>query len=301
MSDHSALARLAEVAQLGKTKAADSTRPNVEMIAVDRIDPDPHQPRTDFARQPTAQAKESLAALAQSLRANGVLQPLRLRKHPDAPGRYLLVIGERRLRAAKEAGIDEVPCFIERDADVADPLELLIRQLTENDQREPLTLYDEARTVHRMVREHGCPPAKLQEALGRSKTWVSNRLRVIEKSKAPTLEALEEGLLSHVEACRLFDLLPEKTQRKMLAAARKQAMPLTRSVIARALDRSRSTREPEAKKPGAQPRAFCHLRLRPEEVAKLVRQLGRRPTTDPKRLRDQLYSILRPETQPKTK
>lgn len=136
-------------------------------IEIDRIAPNRYQPRRSFD-------DESIADLAASIAAKGVLQPLIVT--PRAEGDYMLVSGERRLRASREAGLSTVPVIV-RDLRDRDLLEIA---LIENLQREDLDPIDEAEGYHRLADEFDLTQAEIGEVVGRSRPAIANALRLLE-------------------------------------------------------------------------------------------------------------------------
>ena len=136
-------------------------------IPVDTIHPNPRQPRRRFE-------PEASAGLVRSIRAQGVLQPVIVRPRPG--GGYELIAGERRWRAAKEAGSATVPAVV-RGADDRDSILLA---LVENVAREQLSAVEEARAYAVLLDEFGLSLGEVAERVGRSKASVSNRLRLLE-------------------------------------------------------------------------------------------------------------------------
>ena len=141
--------------------------PELARIAVDQIHSNPKQPRKRFDG-------EAVSGLAESIKAQGLIQPVVLR--PRLEGGYELIAGERRWRAAREAGIAEVPAVI-RDADDRDTLLL---GLVENVAREDLSPIEEARAYAMLFDEFGLSLGEVAERVGRSKPAVSNRVRLLE-------------------------------------------------------------------------------------------------------------------------
>ncbi len=145
-------------------------------VEVERIKPNPFQPRKVFD-------ETALASLAESIRQYGVLQPLTVtRKEIERPGEgisveYELVAGERRLRAAKLAGISQVPVVI-RTAEDSDRMKLEL-SIIENLQREDLNVIDRARAFQRLVSEFGLKHAEVGRRVGKSREYVSNTLRIL--------------------------------------------------------------------------------------------------------------------------
>lgn len=130
------------------------------------IDPNPRQPRRDFP-------EEALAELAASIQQLGILQPLLVR--PVAGGRYELVAGERRLRAAGRAGLDEVPVVVV-ETDEAGSLE---RALVENIHRADLNAIEEAAAYRQLIEDAGLTQEALGERLGRGRVTITNALRLL--------------------------------------------------------------------------------------------------------------------------
>ncbi len=160
----------------------DLGEPAYREVPVDLIRPNPEQPRRSFD-------PETLAALAESVAEAGVIQPLILRPLPD--GRYELIAGERRWRAAREAGLDTVPAMV-RDEDAARRMQTA---LIENVAREDLNPVDEARACATLVEELGLSKEELAARLGRTRPAISNLIRLLDLPD-DVLELLSEGELS---------------------------------------------------------------------------------------------------------
>jgi ParB family transcriptional regulator, chromosome partitioning protein len=178
-------------------------RGGVRNIDVERITPNPEQPRVTFEQ-------ETLDELAASIREHGVLQPILVR--PLDNGEFQLIAGERRWRASKAAGLGTIPALVEEiDDDTA--LEISI---IENLQREDLTPLDEAAMYDRMVRDHGYSVRRLAQKLGKDKGYLENRLRLADApEEVRELVSLRKDTLSHAyELMKVED--PRK--RKRLAA-----------------------------------------------------------------------------------
>ena len=151
-------------------------------LPVDLVKPNPNQPRTNFD-------PEALAALAASIEASGVVQPLLVRPLPD--GSYELVAGERRWRAAQQAGLERVPAVI-RDQEEADRLQAA---LIENMVREDLNPVEEAKACAALIEDLGLTKEELAKRVGRSRPAVSNLIRLLELPDE-TIGLLESGDLS---------------------------------------------------------------------------------------------------------
>lgn len=136
-----------------------------QTISVDAIDPNPHQPRRIFQN-------ERLTELAQSIRANGIIQPIVVRRAAD---RFQLVAGERRWRAAKLAGLAQVPVVIQEIPDDR----LLEITLIENIQREDLNPIETAHAFARMAEELSLNPEQIGQRTGKDRTTVTNFVRLL--------------------------------------------------------------------------------------------------------------------------
>jgi ParB family chromosome partitioning protein len=157
----------------------------VRVVGLDRIDPNPDQPRLTFD-------EESLQELAASITEHGILQPILVR--PGSDGRYQLIAGERRWRASKMAGLHEIPALIE-DIDDDTALEIAI---IENLQREDLSPLDEAIMYERMTTDHGYSLRKLAQKLGKDKGYIENRLRLADApSEIKQLVSLRKDTHTH--------------------------------------------------------------------------------------------------------
>jgi ParB family transcriptional regulator, chromosome partitioning protein len=170
------------------------------MVHVDRIEPNPEQPRLVFEQV-------ALDELAASIREHGVLQPILVR--PLGPNTYQIVAGERRWRASRQAGLESIPALIE-DIDDDTALEIAI---IENLQREDLTPLDEAAMFDRMIHQHGYSIRKLADKLGKDKGYLENRLRLADAPpEIRELVSLRKDSLSHAyELLKVED--PKKRRR----------------------------------------------------------------------------------------
>jgi ParB family transcriptional regulator, chromosome partitioning protein len=171
-------------------------------LPVDTIHPNPRQPRRRFE-------PEATAGLAASLRHQGVLQPIVVRPRPQ--GGYELVAGERRWRAAREAGIDTLPALVREVGD----RDSLLLALVENVARENLSPVEEARAYAALVDEFDLSLGELADRVGRSKPSVSNRLRLLELPEE-ILWMLARGELTEGHA-RAVLAIPEDDGRLRLA------------------------------------------------------------------------------------
>lgn len=178
-----------------------TARAGVLMLPVDEIDPNPTQPRSAFE-------EEGLRDLAASIAEYGILNPLNVRLHY---GRYELVAGERRLRAAKLAGLKAVPCTV-LDVDMEGSSLLA---LVENIQREDLDFIEEARGIANLMRLFDMSQDEVAKKLGKSQSAVANKLRLL-KLPGDVLSALRDNGLTERHGRALLRLSSENEQRGAL-------------------------------------------------------------------------------------
>jgi ParB family chromosome partitioning protein len=176
--------------------------PELAHIPLDQIHPNPRQPRKRFEH-------ESTAGLADSLRAQGLIQPVVLR--PRIEGGYELIAGERRWRAAREAGLPALPAVIRE----ADDRETLLLGLVENVARENLSPVEEARGYAVLLDEFELSLGDVSERVGRSKPAVSNKLRLLDLPD-DVLAMVERGELTEGHA-RAVLAVPDQLGRRKLA------------------------------------------------------------------------------------
>jgi len=181
----------------------------VSMISITELDRNPDQPRRDFD-------EESLQTLADSIREAGVLQPLLV---VEKEGRYRIVAGERRFRAARIAGLDAVPCII-RDFS---PEEQMEAALIENIQREDLNAIEEAAAVRQLMDACGYTQEKVAKRLGKSRPAVANLLRLLTLPK-DVQDAVIAGKLSAGHARVLAGLENEEMQIALAEKAIREAL-----------------------------------------------------------------------------
>jgi ParB family transcriptional regulator, chromosome partitioning protein len=223
-------------------RAADEA---LKELAIDTLQPGKYQPRTRMDQ-------EALAELADSIKAQGVMQPILVR--PLGGGRYEIIAGERRWRAARIAGLGTVPVLIREVPD----RQALAVALIENIQRENLSPLEEATGIQRLIQEFGMTHAQAAEAVGRSRSGVTNLLRLLELAP-PVRELLQEGRIDMGHA------------RALLALPVVRQVELARTAAAKAL----SVREVERrvarllKTPSARPRPRID-----RDVARLEEELS---------------------------
>ena len=169
---------------------------SLQNLAISLLQPGKYQPRTRMDQQ-------SLAELAESIKSQGVMQPILVR--PVSPGRYEIIAGERRWRAAQLAGLPDVPAVIREVPDDA----ALAMSLIENIQRENLNPLEEAAGIQRLIKEFGMTHQAASQALGSSRSAVSNLLRLL-NLPAPVQELLMEGKIDMGHGRALLSLPPAR-------------------------------------------------------------------------------------------
>jgi ParB family chromosome partitioning protein len=273
-------------------------------LPLEKIEPDPEQPRKTF---------EGIDELAASLRAVGVQQPLLVRPHPDRRGHYRLIAGERRYRAAREAGFETVPCLVQKGEGAADRGLRLVAQLTENLQRRDVAILETARAIEKALEAGEWGKSELARLLGKSPAFVSKNLALL-RADGPARDALEAGLLESTETYRLFANLPEERQRQLVEAGKASGKPIGRGDVLgvgedggggeEAPDRPPATtasgagdkEEPGAGKGVASPekkeRELFRLELDAEQLRRLLRKLGAAAPADDTRLASAVVRVL---------
>jgi ParB family chromosome partitioning protein len=173
----------------------------VIVIPIESIAPNPAQPRRTFD-------PSELASLADSIRLNGVLQPLTVRKTECG---YELIAGERRLRASKLAGLDFVPCIV-LDASARDSALLAVM---ENLQRQNLTFFEEARAYQSLIVDWEITQEQAAERLGKAQSTIANKLRLL-KLDQDEQEMILAGALTERHARSLLRVESKDVRKKVL-------------------------------------------------------------------------------------
>jgi len=166
-------------------------------VPISKIRPNRFQPRSRFD-------DEELRALTESVRRDGVLMPILLRRAGDG---FELIAGERRWRAAQAAGLVEIPAIV-RDVDDLQALELAI---IENEQRDDLTAIESARAYQRMMDEFGCTQQEVAERIGVSRVQVSNLIRLLQLPDS-IQKMIENRELTMGQARPLVGLFPARAE-----------------------------------------------------------------------------------------
>ena len=205
-----------------------------KLLPLHRVEPNPDQPRQDFD-------EEELAALAESIRVHGVLQPLTVRE--TGGGYYQIIAGERRWRASRMAGLTDVPAIvIEADDKKAKELALI-----ENLQRQDLNSVEEALGYQSLMNEFGLTQEEAAQRVGKSRPAVANALRLLTLDEK-VLDMLRAGELTAGHAKAILML---KSEKKQLEAAQKIANLGLSVRQAELLCKNMSKEQPEKKEPAA--------------------------------------------------
>ena len=178
------------------------------------IHPNPAQPRKTFA-------PEALQELSDSIRRHGILQPLSVRRSGSG---YELIAGERRLRAARMAGLTDIPCIVMQMTDQESGLAAMV----ENLQRQDLNFLEEARGISRLVTEHRMSQEQVARLLGKSQSAIANKLRILRHSPE-VLQALVEADLTERHARALLKLPREEEKLPALQEIARQGMSVART------------------------------------------------------------------------
>ncbi len=175
---------------------------SVGKIRIDSIEVNPNQPRTKFD-------EEALRELADSIKTYGLIQPITVR--PIANGKYQLISGERRLRACKLAGLQEVPTYVR----TVDEIQSIQMALVENIQREDLNALEIALSYQRLIDELGFTQDEVSDKVGKNRSTITNYLRLL-KLSLPAQIAVRDNVISMGHARALVALENEKLQEKVL-------------------------------------------------------------------------------------
>lgn len=171
-------------------------------IRVESIEVNPNQPRTVFD-------EESLRELAESIKSYGLIQPITVR--PVANGKYQLISGERRLRACKMAGLQEVPAYVR----TIDDLQSIQMALVENIQREDLNALEIALSYQRLIEECGFSQEEVSTKVGKNRSTITNYLRLLKLSRNTQI-AVRDNQITMGHARALVVLENDKVQEKVL-------------------------------------------------------------------------------------
>lgn len=186
----------------------------VVFLPAGRIKPNPAQPRKVFL-------EESLQELSESIRQHGVIQPLSVRRIGNS---YELIAGERRLRAAKLAGLSEIPCIVM----TMDEKESAMAAMVENLQRQDLDFIEEARGIAYLMEHWTMSQDQAAKLIGKSQSAVANKLRLLKHSD-PVLCAIREGNLTERHARALLKIPTEPEKLAVIAMVVQLGMSVART------------------------------------------------------------------------
>lgn len=203
----------------------------LQNLSVSLLQPGKYQPRTRMD-------KESLAELAESVKSQGIMQPILVR--PVPAGRYEIIAGERRWRAAQLAGLTEVPALVREVPDEA----ALAMSLIENIQRENLNPLEEAQGIQRLIKEFGMTHQAASQALGSSRSTVSNLLRLL-NLPAPVQELLMQGKIDMGHSRALLSLSPAKQIETANLVAHKQLSVRETERLVHGIERPAPRKQPK--------------------------------------------------------
>ena len=176
----------------------------LRMVPIHEIKPNPEQPRMTFSGQ-------GLEQLAESIRTHGVLTPLLVRRNDRGQG-FILIAGERRLRASGLAGLEDVPCWVREQIGSREQLELA---LVENIQREDLDPIETAESYHRLVNEFGLTQAEVARRVGKDRATVANAIRLL-RLPMRALAEVRQGRVSAGHGKALLGLADEQQLLRIL-------------------------------------------------------------------------------------
>jgi len=223
-----------------------------QQIAINTIVPNPSQPRRTFS-------EDGLVDLANSIREHGIIQPLILTQRKNS-NEFMMIAGERRLRAAEIAGLEFVPAII-RDASELEKFEIA---LIENIQRENLSPVESAQAYQKLNDEFGLSHEQISASVGKSRTAVTNTLRLL-KLPDDVLSKLQENVISEGHARALLGLSSSKSQIAALDTIVKNDLNVRQ---AEELVRKFSGKQP--KKPAVEPKVSPEIKSLEDELRSII-------------------------------
>lgn len=209
----------------------------IRLLAVNAIGPNPHQPRASFD-------PDLLAELAASIREHGIIQPLIVTQAADETERYWIVAGERRWRAARQAGLAEVPVILRE----ATPQQLMEWALVENIQRADLNAIEEATAYVALMEEFGMTQAQVAERVGKSRSAVANLTRLLQLPTAVQTAVIDDNLSAgHARALLALDDHAAMEECMELILRRELSVRQTEDLVRSILRRAAADREADQK------------------------------------------------------
>lgn len=232
-------------------------RGRVELLPIGRIEPRLEQPRSKFD-------EERLAELSQSIKEHGLIQPVAVR--PMGDGYYQIIAGERRWRAAREAGLSEIPANI-IEADEQKTAELA---LIENLQREDLTPMEEARGYEGLIKEYGMTQEQVADRIGKSRPVITNSLRLL-KLPGSVQELVEDRKLSLSHARALLELDDPELQERAAARAVNEGLSVKATTgLVKRLAAEKNRPPKEAKNPRLGPDGVDYIGEMEQELSRVL-------------------------------
>lgn len=210
---------------------------SVSSLPIEKVEPRSDQPRSVFDQ-------ESLAELAESISKYGLIQPITVRKLPS--GYYQIIAGERRWRAARLAGLREIPVRI-IEADDRRAMELA---LVENLQREDLNPIEEARGYRTLIEEYGMTQEEASQSVGKSRPAITNALRLLNLTP-PVMAMLEDGDISAGHARALLSIKDEADQLCIATKVVEESLSVrqTENLVAKTAEQREKEAEPKKRNP----------------------------------------------------
>ena len=261
-----------------------AAQPVLRDLPVDRIDPNPFQPRRSFT---------AIEDLAMAIRQHGFISRLRVRPHPEVPDRFQLVYGERRLRAATAAGLGQVPVEIVATSEQ----QMMEIGLLENVQRSDLQPLEEAHALAVLIEQHGYTQQALAERLGKQRGYITNRLELLKAP--PDVQQLVEQHPETLSAARRIARVKEPAVREALIEAAARGAPYRE--IAEAAERG-TVSSPASVRKGTQPDTATLLgSLLTDELQQVAVLFARCRQSLPQATQDEikaLETLLRESIQP---
>ncbi len=208
---------------LGLLKAKEKVAGQVVMVDISLITANRSQPRREFS-------EEALASLSESIRENGILQPVCVRKVGAV---YEIISGERRTRAAKLAGLSEIPCIVMN----VDDEQSAVLALIENIQRKDLSYFEEALAIEKLISFYGLTQENAAARLGKAQSTIANKLRLLRFTDAEK-RLLITGNLSERQARAIIRIDDEKQRMKIIeqVVSRRLSIEQTEELVKKTLD-----------------------------------------------------------------
>lgn len=205
------------------------------LVPQEEIYPNPNQPRKRFDF-------DELESLAQSIRQNGIIQPIAVRV--NAKGEYELISGERRLRASRLVGITQIPCIIMDASDEKSALFALI----ENMQRSDLGFFEEAQAIEKLITDYGMSRDEVCKKLGKAAPTISNKLRLLRLPEEIRLKITQENLTErHARALLRLTTISQIERALSIIAGKRLNVTETERLVTQILTNDSRRRQPPVK------------------------------------------------------